>query len=841
MNHYFRKTAMLLIACMFFFLPDQAGFAENNQLTADTAGQIISFRVNAFIVNAPESGSLKITVSTNDTVYRIIDCYADAGKNKIEWDGLGFNQEKLYPMMYHIDVDLKGDSGNNYHYRFNSTVENCAQAMVLALPSSEVLYLDTPEEWFLECKVIRSGTLAAELIPEGCHETVTTFFKKIEPLQINHLTFTDIAGNTQIEPGRYSMRVYEISNPDYCSEFAITAELNKPDVPEVSVTGKIMPETGDSDEEIWKLMMQPAVVIDIDSLDHQHVYDSPDENSASLGTLHGQTQALQVICIQESWAMIEAWNHEEGEKVTGWVPLANLKIVYPSTEYGLLVSKKEQTITVFRHGERMETISVCTGKMLKGQLYQETAAGSFLTGEHRVDYSANGNKYDFVIQYDGGNLIHQIPYRFGKGKKDFTEGKSLLGTKASHACIRIQSDPGETEGINAYWIWTHIPYHTRVIILDDPDERHAEKEKLLNTAQQSGNSIPVPSENDDTETEKTASMNSGKESVQYSVTITDIGQQENKNGQSDETDSVVMTFGGDAVLGGQEWHYSREDSLMSYVAQYGMAYPFSGLQQYFATDDLTSVNLECVLKSDSSEEDTTKRWRFRGLPEYTGILTEGSVELVNIANNHTIDYGHSGYRTTIEAIEGVVAWCGRAHPTAVRIKGHLIGFGGCRETTFKTDHNIIAKDIRALRDVGCEYIIYQCHWGNEYDPHFNATQQTMAHLCVEAGADLVIGHHPHIVQGIDYIGDVPIIYSLGNLCFGGTIDLDKRAYDAILARVTIIFGGDHPETEIRIIPIRTSSRASEGINDFRPVPAEGSDAERILKNVQNDSAIDVPR
>ena len=175
------------------------------------------------------------------------------------------------------------------------------------------------------------------------------------------------------------------------------------------------------------------------------------------------------------------------------------------------------------------------------------------------------------------------------------------------------------------------------------------------------------------------------------------------------------------------------------------------------------------------------------------------------------------------------------------IKGHKFGFGGCRETTYRNDPDVISRDIRQLKDMGCEFIVYQCHWGTEYDPHFNSLQQTMAHTCVYEGADLVIGHHPHVVQGIDYIGNVPVIYSLGNLCFGGTIDLDERGYEAILLRAEITFGDDKPNVSLRIIPILTSSSFTEKINDFRPVPAEGIDAVRILYNVQHDSGVRVPK
>ena len=815
----------------------------SNQINIEIVGQIVSFSRNVFMIDAPESGRLTITIRTKDTVYRIIETDVQTGKNKIEWDGLAYNQEKLYPMNYHVEADLSCESGVHYQARTDSRVYNCAQAMTLALPSSDKLYLSHPEEWFLETKVNRSGILVFEMISEGGTAASYIIHKNVEPLKINRLTFADIAGKKQISPGRYSIRIYEMSAPDYNKSITVDVEKERPEHMPAFVTGKTMPDENDNDEEIWRLMTQPAVVIDIGSTEHQSVYESPDENAPTLGTLHGQTQSLCVIAFQGDWALVEAWNHEEGEKITGWVPSQKLKVEYPNTEYGLLISKRSQTITVYHKGERIETISVCTGKMEKNKLYQETAAGSFLTGEHRVDYSTNGKKFDFVIQYDGGNLIHQIPYRFGEGIKDFTEGKALLGTKGSHACVRVQAAPGENAGINAYWIWTHIPYHTRVIILDDPEERREEKENLLEKQQKNDTGRSGKSGKQDAGAVWTAipaDDTNGTTGHEPSVAIREIRGQATENGESASDNMITVTFGGDAVLGGEEWHYGRDDSLMSYVEKNGLSYPFSGLQEFFETDDLTCINLECVLKEDDSEEDKTKEWRFRGLPEYAGILSEGSVEIVNIANNHSIDYGIKGYQETIQAIDEVVAWCGNNQPVAVKVKGHLIGFGGCRETTYKTDPGVILRDIQALKEAGCEFVVYQCHWGKEYDPHFNATQQMMAHACVIAGADMVIGHHPHVVQGIDYIENVPIIYSLGNLCFGGTIDLDGRAYDAMLIRAEITFTGISSEVNFRIIPIRTSSRASEGVNDFRPVPAEDYDAERILQYVQSDSGVELP-
>jgi hypothetical protein len=228
-----------------------------------------------------------------------------------------------------------------------------------------------------------------------------------------------------------------------------------------------MPSEDDDTAEIWRKMMLPSVVVDIGFHQHQKIYEQPNKKSKSLGTVHGQTQALKILELIENWALIGAWNHETGAYVEGWVPSESLKIEKPQTEYGLLFNKKMQSLTVFYHGEVFDTLQISTGLGEKEKLYQETSAGSFLTGYHRSSFSSNGKKFDYVIQYDGGNMIHQIPYYWGNGKKNFSAGSEQLGSKASHGCIRIQAEPSNKEGINAYWLWTHIPYHTRVVILDN--------------------------------------------------------------------------------------------------------------------------------------------------------------------------------------------------------------------------------------------------------------------------------------------------------------------------------------------------------------------------------------
>ena len=775
--------------------------AEDSGFSIKRIGQITSFARNVFSVDAPESGKLTIQIHNDTSVFRILSRDIEAGNTRIEWDGCGYNRERLTPITYHITGELTGKSGNVYTLQFDSPIQYVTQALYFALPSSGTAYLDCPEEWFVESKVVTAGTLVFDFFQGDA--PVYSFRREMKANRINTTTLSGIIGRKEIAAGEYLVRIYEASNPEYQSEFNLRIENEKPAPEPVGITGRIMPEEGDDDETIWKLMTQPAVVVDIRNVDHQKVYTEPGDDSPVLGTLHGQTQTLCVTEIKETWAKIEAWNHEEGAPISGWVPLEKLKVVQPGQEYGLLVDKKAQTLSVFFRGERIETIQVCTGRMERDELYQETAAGSFLTGEHRVDYSTNGKKYDFVIQYDGGNLIHQIPYAFGNGKKDFSEGRALLGAKGSHACIRVQAEPGPEKGINAYWIWTHIPYHSRVIILDDPEER--QKSKNILTGQ-----------------------------------YTDFQAPENMSPEvvSGDEKPVIITFGGDAVLGGRESYFSRDDSLFAYITQNGSGYPFSGMRYYFQNDDITCINLEGVLKDTPEGEDLKKQWRFRGPSGFSSILPDGSVEVVNLANNHTVDYGVSGYESTVRAIDGSVSWCGPETPCTITVRGHLIGFAGCRETAYREDPKVISRDIGKLRELGCEYIIYQCHWGTEYATNHNAMQEAMARACVREGANLVIGHHPHVVQGIDFIENVPVIYSLGNLCFGGTINLS--GYDAMIVQAFISFENGKPETKTELIPIKTSSRYSENVNDFRPVPAAGNEKDIIRMKVQNDTGFLLP-
>lgn len=433
-------------------------------------GNLIPFNDNAFSVNAPEKGNLLIRVHDDISVYRTLEQEIDAGETVIHWDGCGFNHEKLAAKNYMITAVLMGVSGEQYRVSFNTPVEYTGQCLQYLLPSSAKISLMDPDEWFVEFRTVQKGIVSfffsnMEKDAESVNYTVNTTGGRI-----NRLNYSELTGRNPLSAGSYHVTAYENSKKEETFEFDITVQEECFEKKAVFLTDRILPEEGMTEGEIWQIMQQPSVVIDIDPFKHQKVYREKEKDSLSLGTLHGQTQALRVIRIEEEWAFVGAWNHENADYVEGWVPISVLKVTEPNPDYGILISKQKQTMDVYYRGKLIDTLEVSTGRPDEKHPEQETAAGSFLTGYHRVDFSTNGKKYDYVIQYDGGNLLHQIPYEWGRDKKDFSLGRGYLGAKASHACIRIQSEPGEN-GINAYWIWTHVPYHTRVLILDDPEER----------------------------------------------------------------------------------------------------------------------------------------------------------------------------------------------------------------------------------------------------------------------------------------------------------------------------------------------------------------------------------
>lgn len=806
-----RLSVLMLLMTMLLCLPALAeqGFEARQE------SQVVGFSENTITVTAPENGQVTLQIVYGNRVYRIMENLpVSAGENTVTWNGLAANGERLIDGAYTLEATFTGASGATYQAKSNLTAKKCKQALLFALPSCDTLYLKDEDSWFIEYQMVRAGKMVVEYYrADDLTEILQTKTRSVPDEEVHKYAWDGKIGGKTAAEGDYVLRLYAKDNPDYVYEVRVTVHGGKsPSLP-LTVTGPVVPERGMSDEEIWEIMMKPSVVTNRSQTGHQKVYAEMRTNSESLGTLHGRSQAVEVLAVYDGWARVGGWNHETGSYMEGYVPTDRLMTALPDEEYGLLIDKQDQTLTLFHEGRRVGTVSISTGKVTKTRMIRETAAGAFLTVDRIAEFSDSGYKYDFAIRYDGGNLLHQMGYKVVDGHRNFDDQVPQLGQKASHACIRLPVTP-EEGGITAYWLYTHLPYHTRVIILDDKEQRTQQAEDV---------GVKV------TDVYAAWPEEESQPAREPLPTLPALAEGETE---------LTITAGGDAVLGTREKWQNRADAFPAYVEANGMAYPFSGLYEVFSQDDMTFVNLEGVLKETSRGEQTSKLYRFRGDPSYTGILTAGSIEQVNIANNHHEDYGAAGREETRAALEAAgMPYSGFTYTYIWEQDGHKIGFAGCRETIYKRNKSIIADETKALREQGCDVVIYSCHWGTEYDVHHNELQIEMAQKAAEAGVDIVLGGHPHVVQGFDRIGDTAVIWSMGNLMFGGTIDL--TTFDATLVQLKLRFGADgaYKGVGVTYLPILTSGSSIYSLNDYRPVLAEGVDKERILKQIQDDSDI----
>ena len=564
-----------------------------------------------------------------------------------------------------------------------------------------------------------------------------------------------------------------------------------------------LPQTPD-DASVWQAMTAPVAVVDIDAAAHQPLWDKPGKGAKEVGAVHGQGAGVKILALDVGgYALVGAYATQDGAYVEGYIDQGKLKMVRPQTRYGILVDKNAQTLTVYEAGRKLGTILVSTGLMEKGKLYRETRAGAFLTQDRQLQFADEGFLYDYAIRIDGGNLIHQAGYTKAAGERDFSVQLGDLGSKASHGCVRVDMRTS-AEGLDALWLFTHLPRNTKVLVLDDPAARHMLLMKLSSTPTPRPTAIPT--------------------------------RAPSPTPQPPENARLVLTFMGDCVIGSEEKSRKLPASLNSYLADKGYAWPFSAVQDILSRDDLSVINFEGVLKNDTRERQEGKQHWFRGPTEFTQVLTQGSIELAGLANNHVGDYGAAGRRSTRQALDasGIPSFgYGRLH--IFEKDGIRIGFGGIRETTYKQDRGIPAKEIAELQGQGAHFIVYACHFGGEYQP-VNDLQREIARAAIDAGADIVIGTHPHTVQGIERYKQGLIVYSLGNFVFGGNLDLS--VFDGLMAGLTLDFSHRKlTAAKLTLIPVLTSG--IQPANDFRPVIAQGDDKARILKAIQAQSSIRV--
>ena len=332
---------------------------------------------------------------------------------------------------------------------------------------------------------------------------------------------------------------------------------------------------------------------------------------------------------------------------------------------------------------------------------------------------------------------------------------------------------------------------------------------------------------------KTVSMNASKDNSQKASS--DSQNTDSSNATVSSPVSLTLSVVGDCTLGTDET-FDYDTSLNAYYENYGADYFLQNVKDIFSADDLTIANFEGTLTDSDEREDKT--FAFKAPASYASILTGGSVEAVNTANNHSHDYGEQSFNDTLAALDdaGIVHF-GYDETAVMDVKGIKVGLVGIYELYDHLEREQQLKDnIAKVKVDGAQLIVVIFHWGNETETVPDSNQTTLGRIAIDEGADLVCGHHPHVLQGIETYKGRNIVYSLGNFCFGGNSspsDMDTMIYQQTF---TIDADGVKKDNVTNIIPCSISSAAYDGYNNYQPTPAEGDEATRILGKINERSS-----
>ncbi len=304
---------------------------------------------------------------------------------------------------------------------------------------------------------------------------------------------------------------------------------------------------------------------------------------------------------------------------------------------------------------------------------------------------------------------------------------------------------------------------------------------------------------------------------------------------SDGTVLLTITAVGDCTFGGQVGSKGSRN-FKKCVEKFGYDYFFTNVRDLFMSDDLTIVNLEGPLTTVEKPKKKGEEFLFKGDPDYVKVLTGSGVELCNLCNNHTLDYGKEGLKETAKVLDDYgIGYCGYSKAYDAEIKGirvRALGF-----TWWRYDKKEIVKAVKEARE-GCDLLIVNIHWGDERVYTQDNKQTELGHAIIDAGADLVLGTHPHVYQGIESYKGKYIVYSLGNFCFSGNANpADKRC---LIFQQTFSFNpglgiaqANILDQGINIIPATISSRRD--INDFQPTIMNAENGLAMLKAVASKS------
>ena len=293
--------------------------------------------------------------------------------------------------------------------------------------------------------------------------------------------------------------------------------------------------------------------------------------------------------------------------------------------------------------------------------------------------------------------------------------------------------------------------------------------------------------------------------------------------------TVTVTATGDCALGALQYH-EYSGSFRQYYDSKGDAYFFENFKEVFEGDDLTLINLECVFTT--AKDRVEKTFNIKGAPEYTGILTSSSVEAVSLGNNHSQDYGPQSLQDTKDALDAagvlyaindtISYFTTKDGMVVAMVSANITGAGNERD-------QYLLNGVTEARNNGADLVIACCHWGIEKVHYTNDYQENLGHALIDNGADLVVGNHPHVLQGVEEYKGKIILYSLGNFSFGANRDPEDKDTAVYQQTFTFVDGVLQTDITAKIIPARLSGH--DTYNDYQPAIASEKQAKVIISRM----------
>lgn len=302
---------------------------------------------------------------------------------------------------------------------------------------------------------------------------------------------------------------------------------------------------------------------------------------------------------------------------------------------------------------------------------------------------------------------------------------------------------------------------------------------------------------------------------------------------------ITVAAVGDMMFGG---------SSQPIMEQYGYDHPFAATRHILESADITLANLETPL-TNRGEPITEKQFLFRNPPEKVApALKRAGFDIVSLANNHTLDYGTQGLQDTLEALQNNgIRYHGAGmnsdearKPVVYELPdGQTAGFlaysctfpeefwaaADKAGTAFCHERHVRA-DVASLVEQKVDIIVVSFHWGAERARELRPYQPLLAHAAIDAGADVIIGHHPHVLQGIEYYREGLILYSLGNYTFGSRT---QHARTSVIANMVF---KDGKFSKLEMTPINVNNFEV----DFQPRPLLDEAAQAVYAEIAGLSA-----